>query len=265
MSLTAPSTTLYVANLETKTKKPELRAQLYALFTPYGRIIDIIAKKHGGGRGQAFVVFSDQVAATAAMRGLSGSAFYSKDLRITYAKRPSNATLAQTDPSLTRDAAAVKAAKLVVSNAQGEYEQMEKEREMEEGGLKRGLEEADGGGGSGERDAKRQKAGADDDDMEMEIEVEDEDEEDGVKVVANNLPSEATTEILGALFGQYTGFIKASLLPSSATLPPSLPPSNEGALAYNVFFKTNENAQTAVSSLQGYLMQPGWQMGVCLV
>lgn len=33
-----PSPTLVVGNLETKTKKPELRSQLYALFTPYGRM-----------------------------------------------------------------------------------------------------------------------------------------------------------------------------------------------------------------------------------
>lgn len=38
MALTTPSLTLYVSNLETKTKKPELRANLYALFTPYGRV-----------------------------------------------------------------------------------------------------------------------------------------------------------------------------------------------------------------------------------
>lgn len=59
MALPTPSPTLYVSGLETKTKKPgeqllnhkmlsffsvlmtvhpELRAQLYALFNPYGRV-----------------------------------------------------------------------------------------------------------------------------------------------------------------------------------------------------------------------------------
>jgi RNA recognition motif-containing protein len=40
----------------------------------------VIAKKHAGGRGQAFVVFEEQAAATAAMRGLSGEMFYNKSL-----------------------------------------------------------------------------------------------------------------------------------------------------------------------------------------
>lgn len=63
------------------------------------------------------------------------------------------------------------AAKLVVSRAQGEYEQLEKEREDQEAGLgKRGLE--DGQGGPTSKRARR-----DEDEDEMEIEMED--DEDG--------------------------------------------------------------------------------------
>jgi U2 small nuclear ribonucleoprotein B'' len=95
MALQTPSLTLYVSNLEGKTKKPELKASLYSLFTPYGRVwvlyyvyrrgstddrVDIVAKKNGGGREQAFVVFEEQTAATAALRGLSGQLFYKKAL-----------------------------------------------------------------------------------------------------------------------------------------------------------------------------------------
>ncbi|KIY31269.1 hypothetical protein I305_06378 [Cryptococcus gattii E566] len=78
--LSTPSPTLYVSGLETKTKKQELKQQLYALFSPYGRVIDVVAKKHDGGRGQAFVVFEEQVAATAALRALTGETFYNKEL-----------------------------------------------------------------------------------------------------------------------------------------------------------------------------------------
>jgi hypothetical protein len=38
MAFATPSPTLFVGNLEGKTKKIELRKQLYALFTPYGRM-----------------------------------------------------------------------------------------------------------------------------------------------------------------------------------------------------------------------------------
>nr|ODN83803.1 hypothetical protein L203_05201 [Cryptococcus depauperatus CBS 7841] len=173
--VSTPSLTLYVAGLETKTKKPELRQQLYALFTPYGKVqvilvfenlIDVIAKKHDGGRGQAFIVFEQQVAATSAMRGLNGQMFYNKELRITYAKTQSHATLARQDPAASREAAAIKAAKLTVSRAQDEYEQLEKERHNEEAGLageKRPLED----GADEEGRGKRIK-----NDEEMDIEIE---------------------------------------------------------------------------------------------
>lgn len=63
------------------------------------------------------------------------------------------------------------AAKLVVSRAQGEYEQLEKEREDQEAGLgKRTLDDAEGG-----RDSKRARREEDDDEMEIEME----DDEDG--------------------------------------------------------------------------------------
>jgi len=90
--------------------------------------------------------------------------------RISYAKNPSNATLARSDPSASRDAAKIAAAKLVVSRAQGEYEQLEKEREKD------GKREADDGGEAG-RESKRLKGEDGGDDEEMEIEMED--DEDG--------------------------------------------------------------------------------------
>lgn len=150
---------------------------------PFHRI-DVVAKKHDGGRGQAFVVFEEQVAATAALRGLTGETFYNKELvrlftpspcqaskltpkqRISYAKKPSYATTARQDPSASREAAAIQAAKLTVSRAQDEYEQLEKERHDEEAGLlgeKRGLEDE-----QEERGAKRVKQ---EDDEAMEIEM----------------------------------------------------------------------------------------------
>ena len=55
--MSQPNTTLYIKNLNDKVKKDELRAQLFALFTTYGRIIDVVALKGPKMKGQAFVVF----------------------------------------------------------------------------------------------------------------------------------------------------------------------------------------------------------------
>lgn len=81
--------------------------------------------------------------------------------------------LARIDPSQSRDAKAVEAARLVVSHAQGEYEQLEKERELDGAG-KRELDDGEEGA-SGGPTAKRAKQEVDDED-EMEIEMEDDDD-----------------------------------------------------------------------------------------
>jgi U2 small nuclear ribonucleoprotein B'' len=75
-----PNTTLYINNLNDKVQKDELRSQLYALFTTYGKIIDIVASKSPKMRGQAFLVFSDLASATTALRACEGMVFYDKPM-----------------------------------------------------------------------------------------------------------------------------------------------------------------------------------------
>jgi U2 small nuclear ribonucleoprotein B'' len=78
--MSQPNATLYINNLNDKVNKEELKLQLYALFTTFGKIIDIIAYKTDKMRGQAFLVFSDLAGATAAMRACEGMVFYDKPL-----------------------------------------------------------------------------------------------------------------------------------------------------------------------------------------
>lgn len=75
-----PNTTLYINNLNDKINKEELKSQLFALFTTYGKIIDIVASKNQKMRGQAFLVFTDLAGATSAMRACEGMMFYDKPL-----------------------------------------------------------------------------------------------------------------------------------------------------------------------------------------
>ena len=95
----------------------------------------------------------------------------------------------------------------MVSRAQGEYEQLEKEREDEEAGRKRGAEDGDAVNGDDTRSAKRVKTDVDDDEMEIEMDEEEDDEAEGsgaggVSLICSNLPPECTEQIMAALFGQ---------------------------------------------------------------
>jgi RNA recognition motif-containing protein len=86
-----PNQTIYVNNLNEKTKKDDLKKSLYAIFSQFGTILEIIAMKTLKTRGQAFVVFKDIPSATNALRSMQGFPFYDKPMRISYAKSKSDA------------------------------------------------------------------------------------------------------------------------------------------------------------------------------
>lgn len=58
----------------------ELKRSLYALFSQYGRILDVVALKTPKLRGQAWVVFSEVTAASHAVRQMQNFQFYEKPL-----------------------------------------------------------------------------------------------------------------------------------------------------------------------------------------
>ncbi|XP_057574712.1 U2 small nuclear ribonucleoprotein B''-like [Hippopotamus amphibius kiboko] len=84
-----PNHTIYINNMNDKIKK-ELKRSLYALFSQFGHVVDIVALKTMKMRGQAFVVFKELGSSTNALRQLQGFPFYGKLMRIQYAKTDSD-------------------------------------------------------------------------------------------------------------------------------------------------------------------------------
>ncbi|KAG7254582.1 hypothetical protein CRUP_011938 [Coryphaenoides rupestris] len=84
-----PNHTIYINNMNDKVNKEELKRSLYALFSQFGQVVDIVAMKTAKMRGQAFVVFKELAASTNALRQLQGFPFYNKPMRIQYAKTDS--------------------------------------------------------------------------------------------------------------------------------------------------------------------------------
>lgn len=58
----------------------ELKKSLYAIFSQFGDILDIVALKTLKMRGQAFVVFREIGSATNALRSMQGFPFYDKPM-----------------------------------------------------------------------------------------------------------------------------------------------------------------------------------------
>ena len=68
----------------------DLKKSLYAIFSQFGQILDIVALKTLKMRGQAFVIFQDITAATTAAKSMQGFPFYDKPMRIAFAKTDSD-------------------------------------------------------------------------------------------------------------------------------------------------------------------------------
>lgn len=75
-----PNCTLYVNNLSDRVKKAELKVNLYFLFSQFGEVVDIVTKKTGQMRGQAFVVFNDVASAELARKSLNNFNIFDKNM-----------------------------------------------------------------------------------------------------------------------------------------------------------------------------------------
>ncbi|XP_073008386.1 U1 small nuclear ribonucleoprotein A-like [Typha latifolia] len=85
-----PNMTIYINNLNEKIKIDELKKSLNAVFSQFGKILEVLAFKTLKHKGQAWVVFEDVSSASEALKRMQGFPFYDKPMRIQYAKTKSD-------------------------------------------------------------------------------------------------------------------------------------------------------------------------------
>ncbi|KAI9202997.1 u2 small nuclear ribonucleoprotein B''-like protein [Polychytrium aggregatum] len=206
-TIVVPSQTLYVTNINGKIKKPELKRSLYALFSPYGRVLDVVAVRNAKMREQAFVVFKEVAQATAAIRGLQGFPFYDQPIKITYSRTKSN-ILTIMEGSMIKRSKLGPAVSSVKAAGPAPHP-------------------------TGAQGIKRERDGADDDhepvNQSQQKRVRDADDPQDQKqaapdvpphrvLILHNLPPEVTEAALETLFKQYPGLIDVRLVPGKSGL-----------------------------------------------
>ena len=82
-----------VRNLEERIKIDELKEALMEIFSEYGNIVDLVAKKNLKAKGQAFIVFEDKESAERAVKEVQGFELFEKPMLLDYAKTKSDATV----------------------------------------------------------------------------------------------------------------------------------------------------------------------------
>lgn len=170
-----PNQTLYLKNIDWKIKKSLLKRALYSLFTRHGKVLEVIVLRRDGLRGQAWVVFEDVQAATAALQAEQGFNFFGKDLIIEYAKEKSDRIAKREGTYVPKSKRQKKAPK--------------QEEEAEESGDKAESKPAE----ETEKDAEAAAPAAPS-------------APPSKYLLAQNLPSEINQMILSMLFRQYAGY-----------------------------------------------------------
>ncbi|OMJ28773.1 U2 small nuclear ribonucleoprotein B'' [Smittium culicis] len=257
MASIPPNQTIHIGNLNSKIKNHELRSSLYYLCISYGRIVDISFPKRTAFRGQAFVSFRDISSATIAKRQLDGFDFYSKSLKINYAKSKSDAVGMLDGSYFSENVRYERMKKKRMGNNVSESEVLGENQEEET------ISEVDMESDSDEDSipltkrthensvidadnlSKKQKISDDVDNIDLKNTESDNSEQ---LVASNtlfleNLPEAVTTEMLATLFQQYPGFREIRRVPGKKNL------------AF-VDYDTPDQAAISLDVLQGFKLTP---------
>ncbi|RMZ76538.1 hypothetical protein DV738_g4929, partial [Chaetothyriales sp. CBS 135597] len=84
---------LYARNLEERVKIEDLKEALTEIFSEYGEIIEIVAKRNVKAKGQAFIVFDKAEAAAKAVEEVNGFELFDKPMQLDFARTRSDATV----------------------------------------------------------------------------------------------------------------------------------------------------------------------------
>ncbi|KAJ6443106.1 RNA recognition motif domain-containingprotein [Purpureocillium lavendulum] len=104
MASEAPISTVYVQNLEERVKLETLIEALQALFSEFGPVVDIVAKKNLNAKGQAFVVFDRPDDAITAIDEAQGFDLYGKPMKLSMARTRSDKTVEMKGDVVTYEA-----------------------------------------------------------------------------------------------------------------------------------------------------------------
>ncbi|KAI8666120.1 hypothetical protein NCS57_00836000 [Fusarium keratoplasticum] len=93
MASETPISTVYVQNLEERVKLETLTEALRTVFSEFGNVVDVVAKKNLKAKGQAFVVFDDPESARSAIEEVDGFELFDKPMKVALARSRSDKTV----------------------------------------------------------------------------------------------------------------------------------------------------------------------------
>ncbi|KAM0418607.1 hypothetical protein ACHAPT_012506 [Fusarium lateritium] len=93
MASETPISTVYVQNLEERVKLETVTEALRTIFSEFGNVVDVVAKKNLKAKGQAFIVFDDPESARSAIEEVDGFELFDKPMKVALARSRSDKTV----------------------------------------------------------------------------------------------------------------------------------------------------------------------------
>ncbi|KAF4125329.1 tubulin-specific chaperone D [Geosmithia morbida] len=197
----SPITTVYVQNLEERVKIETLVESLRAIFSEFGNVVEIVAKKNLKSKGQAFVVFDNAQSAQNAVEETHGFSLFDKPMRVAMARTRSDKTVEMNGSE--QDLEAHKQHRQAEKEKKKAFEASEEQKQ-----LKRGA------GAAGDRGNKAvRSSGLKSTSIAASSVVPDEYLPPNKILFLQNFPDEYDAEALTSVFGRFDGFREVRLVP----------------------------------------------------
>lgn len=197
--------TVYIRNLEERIRIPALLDNLRELFSDYGTILDIVARKNLRAKGQAFVVFEDEDAAATAIDEIQGFELFEKPMILDFAKTKSDKTV-----EVAGDEAELEAHKRRRMAEKERKQAAEEADRMQKEKLKRPREPVEEEG-----KVKQQRVGGGLKSTGAKTSVVPDEYLPPNKILfVQNIPEDYDADALSAVFGRFEGFMEVRLVPT---------------------------------------------------
>lgn len=203
-NMAAPIATVYARNLEERVKAEPLKEALFAVFSEYGNIIDVVAKKNLKAKGQAFIVFDNPESAARAVEEVQGFELYDKPMVLAIAKTRSDATVLRTGDA--DEFEHHKRRRLAEKDKKKALEAAEEQKRLKRPGVP-GSNTDTGRGSKGARPGLKSTNPT------TANVIPDEYLPPNKILFVQNLPEDYDVEALTAIFGRFEGFREVRLVP----------------------------------------------------
>jgi len=212
---------VYVQNLEERVKLESMVEALRTIFSEFGNVVDIVAKKNLRAKGQAFIVFDNPDSARDAIEEMDGFELYDKPMKLALARSRSDKTVELTgsQEELESHKRHRQAEKGLWSSASKWYHAADscctdKRKAAEAAEEQRQINKRSSGAGTDSRPAKAAKSsGLKSTSAAASNSVLDEFLPPNKILFVQNFPEEYDIEALTSVFGRFDGFREVRLVP----------------------------------------------------